>query len=553
MKKTFNLKFNKLKISVCFLMVFTVIVKAQINYYIDDLAGNDSNEGTKKELPFKSIDKLNQLVLKPGDSVLFRRGGQWTGNFIPKGSGAKSKRIVIGAYGNGPAPILDAKGQISSGEIASYTVRFFNQEYFEIRDLKIKNYNTFEEPRKLALKANTVYVNAPKMGVYIEGRDFGTLHDIHLINLEICDVNGDMSTKNNGGVFMKISWSDDVSKRIKSNFEGVYTEGCYIHNVDRTGWSNTSVWDRRSLNSSWGEALANGKIHTWYPSKNIVHRNNRYEKAGANALIVRVAKAPLVEYCSFKYNGLKGSGNASFPFNCDDALFQYNEASHTFYNTQANSWDGKKDVDAGGFDSDWNCKNTIIQYNYSHHNGHGGILICCDGASKTSFNDGTVIRYNIFEDNAHHIVRNSGNTTNTQIYNNVFFSGKERVAVQLVYHKSWNAYPDKTTFSNNIFYSLGEGNSFELTKSTNNLFKANTFFGNIKNEPEDVLKSKFNPLFKSASSSLTNWKSSLRFMLQNSSPAIDSGIHVDGHPMKDFLGNPIQGKPDRGVFESDTN
>ncbi|CAH8284122.1 hypothetical protein EV196_103316 [Mariniflexile fucanivorans] len=537
------------RFTVCFLLIFGIILNAQTTYYVDDLIGNDINNGTKKETPFRSIDKINQLALKPTDSVLFRRGGQWMGNLILNGSGFKNKRIVIAAYGSGTAPVLDAKGQIAKGENASYTIRLFNQENIEIRDLKIKNCNPFEEPRKLDLKENTAYVNSPKMGIYIEGKDCGTLHDIHLINLEICDISGDMSTKNNGGVFAEISWSEDEAKRVKSNFDGFYTEGCYIHDIDRTGWSNISVWDRRSLKSKWGDTLANGKIHNWYPSEHVIQRNNKYERAGANALIVRVAKAPLVEHCVFKYNGLKGSGNASFPFSCDDALFQYNEASYTFYNTEATSWDGKKDVDAGGFDSDWNCKNTIIQYNYSHHNGHGGILICCDGASKTSFNDGTIVRYNIFEDNAHHIIRNSGNVTNTKIYNNVFYSGIENDLVQLLYHKSWNGYPDKTTYSNNIFYSLGKGNEFEFTKSTNNKFEANTFYGNIKNEPEDLSKSKTNPLFKSASSSQTNWKSYLRFMLQNNSPEIDKGIQIEGHPMKDFSGNPIQGNPDRGAFE----
>ncbi|GAA3619334.1 right-handed parallel beta-helix repeat-containing protein [Flavivirga jejuensis] len=538
---------------ICCLLFWGVIAHTQTTYFVDNLIGDDTNKGISKKMPFKSMEIINKVHLKPGDSVLFRRGGQWIGNLIPRGSGSKKASIVIGAYGYGKAPVLDAKGMVAINEKASHTIRLFNQDYIEIRDLKIRNYKASEEPRKLVLKHTTTYVNAPKNGIYIEAKDCGTLHNIHLINLEICDVNGDMSTKNNGGVFAEITWNKDVTKRVKSNFEGLYTEGCYIHDVDRTGWSNRSVWNRRSLYSKRGDTLANGSIHNWYPSKQIVHRNNKFERAGANALIVRVASSPVVTYCSFKHNGLKGSGNASFPFNCDDALFQYNEASYTFYNTEATSWDHKPDVDAGGFDSDWNCKNTIIQYNYSHHNGHGGILICCNGTSKTSFNDGTIIRYNIFESNNHHIVRNSGTTTNTKIYNNVFFAGKEQDAVQLLYHKSWGGFPDTTSYTNNIFYALGEGNEFDLGKSTNNMFEANTFYGNIKNEPEDEAKSKENPLFIRAIDSETNWKPYLRFILQIKSPEIDTGIDIAGHPMKDFLGNPIIGKPDRGVFEKHNN
>ncbi len=535
-----------------FLLLFGLLSLAavsQTNYYLDDLAGDDNNKGTSVSSPWKSIEKMNQILLKPGDSVLFRRGGNWTENLIPAGSGLPGRRIVIGAYGKGQAPELDAKGVVAPGEKLSSTIRLFNQEYIEIRDLKIRNFRPFETPHKIDVRGQFSYVFSSKTAIYCEGKDCGTLHDIHFVNLEICDVNGSMETKDNGGIFIEITWNEEAGKRVKSCFEGLYTYGCYIHDVDRTGWSNTSVWWDRSLTSKWGEVLPDGKVHNWYPSRNVVLRNCRFERSGANALIVRVAESPLIEHCLFTHNGLKGSGNASFPYNCNNALFQYNEACYTVYNSEATSWDNRKDADAGGFDSDWRCKNTVIQYNYSHHNGYGGILICFDGTSKTGFNDGTIVRYNIFEDNQHHIIRTSGKTTNSKVYNNVFYSGDELDSVMLVYHKSWGGFSDSTAYLNNIFYSGGKGNSIDLGKSTRNIFQANTFYGSIKNVPEDPQKSTKNPIFTGSSGSGTNWKNSLRFILQKGSPAIDSGIEIKGHPGKDFLGNPVKGKPDRGVFE----
>jgi len=533
------------------LLLTTILVNAQTSYFIDDISGDDNNKGTSISTPILSIDRINQLNLMPGDSVLFRRGGAWIGNLEPKGSGLEHKPIVIGAFGSGPAPVLNARGVIAKGEKASYTIRLFNQEYMEIRDLTIKNFLPFEKPRELQSQGNKSFVNTPKMGIYIEGKDCGTLHDIHMMNLEVCDVNGDMSTKHNGGIFTEITWNEDENKRKESNFDGLHTEGCYIHHVDRTGWSNTSVWWDRSLHSTWGETLADGKVHIWYPSHRVVIRNNTFERAGANALIVRVAKAPLVEHCLFTHNGWKGSGNASFPYNCDDALFQYNEACYTVYNTEADSWNNRKDADAGGFDSDWKCKNTVIQYNYSHHNGYGGILICLSGGSATGFNDGTIVRYNIFDDNKHHIIRCSGPTTNTKIYNNVIFSGIENDSVMLLYHKSWGGYSDSTAYVNNIFYSGGKGNYVDLGKSTRNIFKANTFYGSIASEPYDPQKSNKNPLFKGEIAPVSNWKNFLRFIPQLNSPVIDQGVPVEGHPGKDFIGNPVIGEPDRGAFEVD--
>ncbi len=539
-----------MKLYLFVILLFTSLAGgAQTNYFVDDISGNDFNTGISQQTAFRSIEKINQLELNPADQVLFRCGGAWTGNLAFKGSGTKNKRIIIGAYGNGPAPVLDAQGVIGNGEKASYTIRLFNQEYIEIRDIKIRNFLPFEKPRMLETRGNQSYVNTRKMGIYIEGKDCGTLNDIHLINLEICDVNGDMSTKHNGGIFAEITWHQDENRRVKSSFDGLYTEGCNIHHVDRTGWSNTSVWWNRSLKSKWGDRLADGELHNWYPSHNAVFRNNTFERAGANALIVRVAMAPLVEHCLFTYNGWKGSGNASFPYNCDDALFQYNEACYTVYNTEADSWNNRKDADAGGFDSDWKCKNTVIQYNYSHHNGYGGILICLNGRINTGFNDGTVVRYNIFDNNRHHIIRCSGPATNTKIYNNVIFSGSENDSVMLLYHKSWGGYCDSTIYLNNIIYSGGKGNYIDLGKSTRNIFRANTFYGVIANEPKDAQKSKEDPLFTGAPTSANSWKNFLRFIPQNNSPVIDRGVTVEGHPGKDILGNPIIGETDRGAFE----
>ncbi|WP_372774268.1 hypothetical protein [Mangrovibacterium sp.] len=521
---------------------------AQTSYYIDNQSGNDSNNGTSIYTPWKSLERVNQVKFQGGDSILFRRGGSWVGNLKLQGSGTEGKPIVMSAYGNGPLPELDARGGVASGERASCTIRLFNQEYWEFKYLKIKNFKAFEKPTPVKSEGKNVWSNAVKMGILVEARDAGTLRHIHFTGLEICDVNGDMQTKDNGGIFMEISWDEDLEQRKPTNFNDIVLQDCYIHDVDRTGFSNSSVWSNRSLKSKWGETLANGKTHNWLPSNNIVIRNNRFERTGANALIVRVAKSPVVEYNFFNRCALKGSGNASFPFNCDNALFQYNEACYTVYNSEADSWDGKKDADAGGFDSDWNCKNSVFQYNYSHHNGFGGILICCDGGSKTSFNDGTIVRYNVFEDNAEHVIRSSGTSSNTKIYNNLIYNSAEHDSVKLIFHKSWGGYSDSILYQNNIFVSRGEGCYFDLGKSTRNFFHANLFYGSIQNKPADPEAIDSNPRFiaEDGSISANSWA---RFLLRQGSPAIDSGLPIEQNGDLDFTGKALDSKPDRGPFE----
>lgn len=531
--------------AVLFLFVATA-AGAQTSYYIDDVAGNDSYSGHLPGEAWKTLEKINAVTLEPGDSVRFRRGGSWYGNFTPQGSGNKELKLVVCAYGSGPSPVLDARGEIAPGETASYTIRFFNQEYFQLRDLKVKNFKPFEEP---VMVGENVYANSEKTGIYIQGEDCGSLNGIAIINLEICDVNGSMNTKHNGGIFLKITRNEDPVKQIPSNFVDLLVSDCWIHDVDMTGFANTSAWQNRSLKSKWGDELADGEVHDWYPSHKIIIRNNRFERTGSNALVVRVAKAPLIEHSMFTHCSIKGSGNASYPFNCDDAVFQYNEACYTCFNTRADSWNGKRDADAGGFDSDWMCKNTIIQYNYSHHNGYGGVLICCKGNHPTAFNDGTILRYNIFENNQHHIVRVSGPVSNTMIYNNLFYSGIKSDPVMILFHKGWGIYSDSVAYHNNIFYSDGKGNYINLGKSTRNFFGNNLFRGEIENQPLDPGDINADPVFTGSPGSGNGWKGWLRYMLSEGSPAIDGGIIIGGMPSEDFRGEPVYGNPDIGPFE----
>jgi len=53
-----------------------------------------------------SLADVNGLDLRPGDRVLFRRGGVWRGQLRPK-SGKLGQPIVYGTYGEGPKPILE--------------------------------------------------------------------------------------------------------------------------------------------------------------------------------------------------------------------------------------------------------------------------------------------------------------------------------------------------------------------------------------------------------------------------------------------------------------
>ena len=43
-------------------------------YYVDSKSGSDSNDGTSESKAFKTLDKVNDLDLEPGDTVLLKKG-----------------------------------------------------------------------------------------------------------------------------------------------------------------------------------------------------------------------------------------------------------------------------------------------------------------------------------------------------------------------------------------------------------------------------------------------------------------------------------------------
>ncbi len=83
-------------------------------YYVSASEGSDSNDGKSEAKPFKSVNKLNSITLKPGDNILFKRGDVFEGQHLqPRGSGLAEdgKWITIDAYGEGANPRFEKPSQ----------------------------------------------------------------------------------------------------------------------------------------------------------------------------------------------------------------------------------------------------------------------------------------------------------------------------------------------------------------------------------------------------------------------------------------------------------
>jgi hypothetical protein len=111
MGKSVRVNFNFICLLIIALGFFSLSVNAT-TYYVSSL-GNDANSGTNESLPWRSLAKVNSLIPRPGDVILFRSGDEWSGTITVKASGALGSPITYGAYGTGAKPKIYGSEKIS--------------------------------------------------------------------------------------------------------------------------------------------------------------------------------------------------------------------------------------------------------------------------------------------------------------------------------------------------------------------------------------------------------------------------------------------------------
>ena len=454
---------TKILLSICFAISVSLFTgcnntpKEGRNYYVDAENGNDVNNGISAQKAWKSLDKLKDIELKAGDSILFRRGSVFTGTIEINAQGRSDCRIVIDAYGTGENPCIKAP----DGSL--YTVSITNSDYVTLQNIEIVNTGMERMPRRT--------------GVLVVCDEYGVSHNIILNALNIHDVNGSFVKRQGGGsaILIENRW-----KEIVSVFDSLTIENCVIRRCER----NAMIW-----NAPWSRS-------NWHLSTNTVVRKNLIEEVPGDGIVPIGCDGALVEYNLMRNcpATLPDSEAAAgfWPWSCDNTVIQFNEVS-----------DHKAPWDAQGFDSDYNCTNTTIQYNYSHDNEGGFLLICNSGrtpAEQSIGNVGTTAQYNISINDAVRthptprgifspVIHIGGPCENTRVNNNILHMNAKpeadiKVDRRIIVSNSWDGFANNTYFKENVFYTT-EQSEFDLTESTNNNFDGNYYLGAFKGKPVD--------------------------------------------------------------------
>jgi hypothetical protein len=504
---------NTFRMTAAVCLALCGLARAGTTYYVDSGSEAGSDPGTRMSAPFKSLAKVNSLTLGPGDRLLFRRGSRYTGQLAPKGRGREGSPIRIGAYGEGARPRFDGEGKVLD------TVLISNMEYVEVEGLEVTNHGP--ERREW------------QTGFKVQARDCGTLHNVVVRDIYVHDVNGSLDKKKEGcGLYV------ESTGRTKSRFDGLVIEKCRVVTTDRNGICMRSGFVARTKN--------------WYPSLDVVIRENLIEDCGGDAIKPWGCDGALVEHNTVRGARMRCKDYAAgiWPWSCDDTVIQFNEVSGC-----------KGTKDGQGFDCDYNCKNTLIQYNYSHHN-EGGFLLVCGPKPKPDIlgTTGSVIRYNVsYADGGtgawiFHI--SGGGVKDTLIHNNVIYVKKragQKVDNNIVQAGNWGGLARNTVFRNNIFHAEGTVR-YALGKDPKQfVFENNRYVGNHQGLPRDAGAVKGDPGFvKLLEGDADGFDVLKAFMLRPDSPCRGAARTLPDHGGRDLFGNrlPAGGPKCIGIHEA---
>lgn len=484
-------------------------------YFVDGEKGNDQADGHSPKTAWKSLEKVNETTFQPGDHILLNAQSTWNNQRLyPKGSGVSGKSIVVDIYdtdAQGKAvyetnrrPVINGGGTYSTGTFKrsiSGGVQLVNQEYWEISNLEVTN-----SPELSDSEAYKKPGDAQRAGILILGyeqkRVFNSIkvrnNYVHDVQSEYyLNFSGSADTRRSkcvGGIIVLGNWSDENGTivlpegdhRSTTGFNDVLIENNVVQRVGLEG-----IRTKADADTSRGNSF-------YKTFSNIVIRNNYLEDiAGDGIVLSEVARGGLVEgnvavrACNADYGTQNYAG--VWAMSVDDGLFQYNEVYGIQY--------GYNDAEA--YDIDMQSNRVTYQYNYSHHNTGGFLLLMSDQRDS-------VVRYNISANDGagnrgtgadnpggaggytfqtqsifHYWVKNDG-ASMPLIHNNTIYVG-DGISTSLF--GEGNSSDNSGTianFHNNILYKEGSGSLKFLTNYAPN--GSNPVERKMSNTPEKYFK-----------------------------------------------------------------
>jgi len=513
---------------------------AQNQYYLSSSTGNDNNNGSQTQ-PWKTLSKLSNTTLGPGDTVYFKKGDTFRGHYVVNGSGTEGNPITFKSYGSGNQPVISGSDHDDGGGDYQEAILVENEDNMIFEDLEIQNHRT---------TSRSDVGDLVSFGIQVISSSAGTKNNFTFRDMTFKNVYGlywvdpgDQDAFNAfevSGLTFKSSWAGIIND--------VVVEDSYFTDLQRIGIhiKNTSgkTSDKRNTNI-------------------VVRRNEFFQIGGTCVLPIRTENC-LIENNIFNQPGAKtndkmiGRGSAVWNWYCINTIIQYNQ-----------SINAKGILDSHGIHVDHSNIDTFIQYNLMQ-DCEGGFVEILGGNQRAvyrfniSINDGWRVNPN-WTNSDHTIWLNdkiggqSGHpSSDSYIYNNTVVINKSG---NDAFDTAIDINGQNTRIFNNIFYAVngsGIGNQQANYNDPNLMMTNNLFFGNIRNNFKtiDANRVEVNPDFYNEQSG-----DQYAFQIKASSQAIDAGAayvgdyahpaipvgastifaNVDEYPTVDFFGNSLSG------------
>ena len=521
-----------------------------VAYYVDAENGNDDNNGTSPETAWKTLTKASSIrKLTAGGKILLKAGCTWNGEqlLVKNAEGTAENPVVIGSYGEGAKPVINGNGAnwtyATKEDLAAVHIK--NSQNIVVENLDITNWDA---------SAGEIgsYKQSSKLlsGLVVENRDAGELANVTIRNNKIHDVNGKMAggaDKGAGGLIVLVTGDgSNHTGKVESYYAGLTIDGNEVYNVCHEAIYMESVWASRTLvgGTSSDTGYQNAGNGNWIGSSDVEINNNYVHDVAGDGIVPINTTDATVEYnlidnsADSNWNYSANPNHAAlWSWDSNNVTFRYNEA----FNTSKHSIGSAVGNDSMAFDFDYGVQNCVYEYNYSHDN-LGGFLMLCPGPGATVNN---IARYNVSVNDGKYngapmIRMGTGKygSLGVQIYNNtMYWENNGGYTLSLTPHSAWEGtnIKDVTVF-NNIFYGPAKSGSVS-TKS--GITYANNLVYSSDGSAQDVYKASANdenavyadPKFADTTDfttgTWTDGKTTLGtvdgFKIQAGSPAIDAG------------------------------
>jgi hypothetical protein len=205
-------------------------------YYVDNVGGSDSNNGTSQATAWASVSKVEGELtsLNPGDGVLFKGGDVWNAEFTVNGAaGSSTKQIVFSSYGSGQ-PVFDEQGTNDYCiDAITSTAKYLTFNNFECRNATMRGV-TFQTNGGTmpGIIVQNFYIHNTGPGAF-SGTTVGPDSDSYC--LTVGDTSGtDCAGNNYSGAAIVAGACDDCSYNNQLDFEDFAQDADGVQFFDNT-------------------------------------------------------------------------------------------------------------------------------------------------------------------------------------------------------------------------------------------------------------------------------------------------------------------------------